>query len=316
MDRSRSTMHPAPQPIAPRGFVTIATGAPKYYEMAQRLLHSYRLNGNCSLPFALICDKDCDIAREFDHVVVLPDPHYSFLDKLSLCDSTPYQETIFIDADSLILKDMNPLWDDYADEEDFSCYGCKLPLESREGWFYYEGMGKLQPLLKYNVSLHGGMYYLRKTPRCQAIFHRAIELVDEYQDYSFYYFSKPADEPVLALSTALNDGQPCSKPSRVVFYNTHKEKIRTSVSGTLHLHGKICDPHILHFGARNIPRFLYQYQSALIEKKLQNSAFQPNILVYLTIWLKCLPIEFKYRSKKLLKRILPSKVIIFLKKAF
>jgi hypothetical protein len=305
-------MQPA---VAPRGFVTIATGAPKYYEMALRLLHSYRLNGNSSLPFALICDKDCEAAREFDDVVILPEPHYSFLDKLSLCNSTPYQETIFIDADSLVLKNLNPLWDDYADEEDFSCYGCKLPLESRDGWFYYEGMGKLQPLLKYNVSLHGGMYYLRKTARCQEIFRKAVELVDEYQDYSFYYFKKPADEPVLALSMALNGGHPCSKPSRIVFFNTHKEKIRTAVTGKLSLFGKACDPHILHFGARNIPRFLYQYQSALVEKKLQDAAFTPNCSTYLKVWMKCLPFEIKYRSKKALKKILPAKVISILKKS-
>lgn len=304
------------QPIlAPRGFVTIATGADKYYQMALNLLHSYRLHGNSSLPFALICDKDCAIAREFDHVVIIPEPHYSFLDKLTLCDTTPYQETIFIDADSLVFEDTNPLWEDFAQADDVSCYGRELPLESSDGWFYYEGMGDLKSQLKFNVSMHGGLYYLRKTPRCQAIFHKAIELVEHYSEYSFYYFDKPADEPVLALSMALADCKPCPKPIRVVFYITHKEKIRIAPSGRMTLHRQPCDPLILHFGARNIPRFLYQYSSALIEQKLQSSASTPSIGAYLKVWCKCLPYETKYRSKKLLKKLLPGKAISTLKKA-
>jgi len=301
--------------LAPRGFVTIATGSDKYYKMALNLLHSYQLNGNSNLPFALICDKDCDISREFDHVVIIPNPHNSFLDKLSLYDTTPYQETIFIDADSLVLQDTNPLWDDFAQSDDLSCYGRELPLESLDGWFYYEGMKDLKSQLKFNISMHGGLYYLRKTSRCQAIFDKAIELVDHYRDYSFYYFNEPADEPLLALSMALSDCKPCPKPMRVVFYITHKEQIRISPSGKMNLYKKSCNPMILHFGTRNIPRFLYQYSVALVDQKLQNCPDSFKLDIYLSVWSKCIPYEIKYHAKTILKKLLPYKAILILKKA-
>ena len=46
-----------------KGFITIATGSNKYYQMAQNLVKSYKKNGNCSLPFAIICDKELRYER-------------------------------------------------------------------------------------------------------------------------------------------------------------------------------------------------------------------------------------------------------------
>ena len=41
-----------------RGFITIATGRDKYYEMAKNLVLSYRLFCDNPLPFAIMCDKE------------------------------------------------------------------------------------------------------------------------------------------------------------------------------------------------------------------------------------------------------------------
>lgn len=36
------------------GFVTLAVGDDRYYKLAANLLQSYRLNGNCDAPFAIL----------------------------------------------------------------------------------------------------------------------------------------------------------------------------------------------------------------------------------------------------------------------
>jgi alpha-N-acetylglucosamine transferase len=46
----------------------------------------------------------------FDDIVIIDNPSFSFLDKLRLVDLAPYDETIFIDADSLICGCLDGLW--------------------------------------------------------------------------------------------------------------------------------------------------------------------------------------------------------------
>ena len=80
----------------------MATGKRLYYVLTQNLLISYRLHNPDPQPFALICDRRNEITEEFDDVVIMDSPSFSFNDKLRLADLTPYDETIFIDADCLV----------------------------------------------------------------------------------------------------------------------------------------------------------------------------------------------------------------------
>lgn len=302
--------------ISQRGFVTVATGNQKYYKLALNLLRSYRANGKSTVPFAIICDRVCPETQEFDDVIVLPNPHYSFLDKLSLYQYTPYQETIFFDADSLVLGDTDVLWDDFANMDDFSCYGRTLPLESRIGWFYYKDMGDLQSRIKYGISLHGGLYYLRKTERCRSIFDDAIELTKKYDQYTFYYFNKPADEPVLALSMVLADCKPCPARGRIIFFVNHEGEVRCTANGKLMLKGAPCEPAVVHFGTRNVSRFLYQYLLRNVEHILQGKSGVISTSERILLWLKCLPQEMKCKVKRFAKKHLSSKTVNKLKKLF
>lgn len=301
--------------IAKRGFVTIATGDPKYYQLAVNLLRSYRLNSNDPSPFSLICDRDCAEAREFDSFVLIEDAKHSYLDKLFLDRYTPYEETIFIDADSLILKDTSVLWDDYADYQNFSCYGKTLPLDSKEGWFLYEDMGELQQQLAFGISMHGGLYYLRKSNKCTDIFVSARYFAENYSKYKFSMFTKPADEPVLALSMALSGIAPCPINNRILFLPSFEGQVYINHKGDVMLNKKPCEAIILHFGNRNIPRFLYQYLRTTIEFRQNGGS---GVLVdrqRFAIRLAYLPEDTKVTLKQLLKKILPHRVIRLLNKA-
>ena len=61
-----------------RGFITIATGKEMYYKLALNLLKSYRLYSRNPLPFAIMCDRENDYTKQFDQVVILEQPLYSF----------------------------------------------------------------------------------------------------------------------------------------------------------------------------------------------------------------------------------------------
>lgn len=246
-----------------RGFVTIATGNEKYYQLAAQLLRSYRRHATDNTPFAIICDRETNETQKFDQIVLMDQASYSYMDKLQLYRYTPYDETIFIDSDSLILSDPSRIWSDFSDADDVSCYGCVYPLDSDRAWFTYEGCGKYKEDITFLIDLHGGIYFLRKGTRCKSIFEKAIELANQYNQYSFKNFAQPADEPVLAMSLAIYHSMPCDKPMRVLFVPSYWGQLRVTPSGELLVCGEKRDVEILHFATKNTARFLYRYLADL-----------------------------------------------------
>lgn len=295
-----------------RGFVTIATGKEMYYELALNLLHSYRLFASSDVPFAILCDRHHACTEEFDEVVIMEDASCTYMDKLQLFRYSPFDETIFIDADALILRDPNELWDDFANGSDVSCYGTTIPLESREGWYYYKDMGRFQDQLRYGIQMHGGLYYFRNTELSHKVFSQAIEIAHHYTDYRFAHFAKPADEPVLALSMGLFDCKPYSVKEKLLFFVSVDGKLRVSYSGNLQLSGTPCDPVILHFGTINTKRFVYRYLQTLLETRRTTGEKLPNRATYRQLKRSCLPLDIKIplvrRVKRFVKYALPPKL--------
>lgn len=191
------------------GFITIATGKEEYFQLAVNLLHSYHHFTKNPLPFALLCDKENEYTREFDDVIAMEDASCSYLDKLSLDQYIPYDITIFIDADCLAYGDLNDIFTYFERGDDFSCLGRVLPLDDKTGWFEYENLGGLKEKVSYVVGLHGGIYYMRKGDVCANVFKTARKLVPDYTSFKFKgKFDTPGDEPLIALSMALNNCKP------------------------------------------------------------------------------------------------------------
>ena len=127
-----------------KGFVTIATGQERYYKLARNLLHSYRLFAKDPFPFAIISDRENEYTSEFDKVIVISDASNSYNDKLKLFRELPFEETIFIDADSLAYGDLNTWWDIFCDAGDFSLFGYAWrDLNCGRGWFIPSGMKQI-----------------------------------------------------------------------------------------------------------------------------------------------------------------------------
>lgn len=281
-----------------RGFVTIATGSSHYYQMAANLLSSYRLYNTDNTPFALICDRACEETQGFDDVVVAKETYNSYLDKLSLLENTPYEETIFVDADSMFLRDPHCLWEDFESMDDFCAYGKALPLSSPQSWFDCEKTGEYRPYLKYDVNMHGGLYYFRKTAVSKEIFDRAIILAENYAQYEFSHFFKPADEPVLALSMAISGCKPCESEMKVLFLPSYEWQLRINRDGDVQIGRKPSKAVILHFGSSNTGRFLYQYLCRIVEN--QGNAKAPR--EYWALKLRCFPTDLKLPLIRSIKR--------------
>lgn len=216
--------------FGPRGFVTIATGQERYYKLAANLLLSYRRFAAEPLPFAIIADRENAYTAAFDHVIIISDPENSYNDKLKLFRELPYDETIFIDADSLAYGDLNVWWDMFADCGDFSLFGYAWrDLVCGRGWFVPSGMGEFAEKIHFIPDFNGGVYYMRNTPVCEEVFRIASHCAAHYADYRFNGFSTPADEPVLALGMAVCGLEPLNQDGELIFAPRRKQ-LRADIS--------------------------------------------------------------------------------------
>lgn len=302
-----------------RGFVTIATGSEKYYKLALQLLYSYRTHCSDTVPFGIICDRTNKYTEKFDEIVVVEHPNYSYMDKLLLYKYSPFEESIFIDADSLILADLKDIWDDFDDMDDVSCYGVSLPLDSDKGWFTYQTCGEYKNKISFLIDLHGGIYYFRKTERCKEIFEQAIKLSKEYSKYGFRNFSSPADEPVMAMSMAICRCHPCEKKMRVLFIPSYYGKVKTNYEGQLYVDREKRKEEICHFGTDNTELFLYKFLAYIEEYKyLYKEGKNSFRKEYFLLRVKTLPWNGKAFARhmigKMLRKILPTDIVDNIKK--
>ena len=299
-----------------KGFITIATGNEKYYILARNLLRSYKNNcKNEDIPFCIICDRKNEYTEEFDDVVIIENPNNSYMDKLLLYKYSPYEETIFIDADSLILADPSCLWNDFSNSDDVSCYGVSLPLDSDKGWFDYENCGDYKDQIKFLIDLHGGIYYFRKSKRCEQIFKQAISIASEYTKYKFKNFSKPADEPVMAFSMAISHCCPYEGKMRLIFVPSYRGRLRVNKKGELLIKSdsnvyKSADEVICHFATPNTRLFIYKFLVFICEQKYLHGNKKYTVFDYYKIRLMTLPMNVKatlrHMAGRFLRKILRS----------
>lgn len=245
-----------------KGFVTVATGDEKYYALAANLLLSYRKRGQGSYPFTLICDRENEYTADFDGVVLVDSFTKTTVDKL-LMRYSPYEESILIDADTLILQNIDDIWDAFEGQDDVSVFGTVLPLDSQDGWFTYEGSGKYKDKVKYLISMNGGIYYFRNTPKAQKVFAQALALIDDYTSIDFKYFSTPQDEPLMAMSMILNGCKPCEKSYPMIILPAHTPNVTADHAGTVFENKVPSTAKMIHFSTRRTELFLYNYLNSI-----------------------------------------------------
>ena len=98
-----------------RGYLTMAVGKPRYVEMAVDMALSLR--EHTELPISIAVDALLEptlrthYANVFDEVVRLPE---RFIDgralKYGTAAASPYEETMFVDADCIVLASLDGLW--------------------------------------------------------------------------------------------------------------------------------------------------------------------------------------------------------------
>ena len=242
--------------------------------MALNLLHSYRMHTSNPMPFALIAEENNEYTEEFDTVIIMNSPTRSYMDKLCLYDYIPFDEVIFVDADSLAYSDLNEWWDYFSLGSDFSGFGMCWEVEAGQGWFDPNNIGEYSGKVPFVPALQGGVYYLRKTDTCYKVFELAKTIAANYFDYGWTGFTDtPADEPILALSMAIHNcrsimNMPSEGFSHVCNFPKPRDLSADIDSGTLfyNSNGKQYTGELIHWGNKRTRYSMYCFEVEKMEK--------------------------------------------------
>lgn len=242
-----------------KGFVTVATGIERYYILAHNLLISYRRHSKSPTPFAILCDQQNEWTRDFDEVVFMDHPAHSYIDKLRILDLSPYDETIFVDADSLVYRDLNELWALFENGPDLGLLGSTRP-NNETGWWETQNLGVLKEKVEYKLAAMGGLYYVRNKGRdLPAIKNTCKFIEDHYFDFHFSIFEKILeDETILSLAAAVHHIQPVAHWNDIYAYYPEVRSVSADIrKGRLRYNwnngsGKpIKKGYFIHFGTLN-----------------------------------------------------------------
>lgn len=280
-----------------RGFVTLAVGDEKYYKLAVNLLKSYKHNTKERFPFAIIADRENQYTRLFDKTILLKDASCSYMDKLEMLNNPPFDENIFIDTDCLVYKDINKYWDYFSEyvAEGVTCFGKALPITSHEGWFELENIGEYKNKIKFIPQMHGGILFFKNDDLTKVIYKTVLSIAENYRRYRFKYFDNPADEPILALSMAVNNIKPIDLPQGekeqvFLFYPTvRKAFIDMKMGKVSYKNGKgdlVEDVLLVHWQNINTEKPKYKIEVKKIDDNFKFVLFLLNIWYYLSYYVK------------------------------
>lgn len=273
-----------------RGFVTLATGNIKYYKMAANMLSSFRIH-NQDVPFAIVCDRENEYTEKFDDVVVLEKAHGNYIDKFSLLINSPYGESIFIEPDCLIYRNLDFFWDLLSHESDCSSFGWNEG--GLERWFNTEEIRKrlLERVPEIDEDtiiplFNPGYIFIRKGSKCQKMYDDCLEIAKRISEDMILSSYQPLlcgknlrDDPIFSIGMGMNGFVCHAKPSisKCIALPSNTINKIDIIKGELDVTDKngkeFKDCALLHFSTRKAEEEgLYLWQKILVNLKSRNCA--------------------------------------------
>ncbi|HEY9800846.1 MAG TPA: hypothetical protein V6D25_10845 [Leptolyngbyaceae cyanobacterium] len=252
------------------GIITLGYGKPRYIEMAKTLARSLKLHSP-NISRAIVTDRteEKEILELFDIVIPFNKDYGSNLrQKLYINEYTPYTKTLFIDSDSIVVKDIYFIFEE-LEGRSFTVPGERL-LSFGDQDNFIEDVDFI--LKKFNLTalpkFNGGVYYFDDSECATEIFTTAQSILKDCHNLPFSQFRNdgPSEEPLFAIAMAVHNQ---------TMFNDAGRFMRTpiGITGKLEidvLKGKsrfkkyqnIVSPAIVHFAGDWAETYIY-YREAL-----------------------------------------------------
>jgi hypothetical protein len=188
-------------PAPDHGIVVMAYGPHRYLRQARSLAQSLDRNSP-GLHRSLVTDRPRAAAAAAFYNLVIPIEGASRTDcrpKLDLDQYTPYRHTLYLDADSLVVRSLLPLFARLADHE------LVVIGKNIASGHWYGDVASMRHIAGSTTlpQFNSGLISFTDTARTHRIFSRARELADHYDALGLAPFNGGiADEPLLAIALA------------------------------------------------------------------------------------------------------------------
>lgn len=232
-----------------KGILTLAIGR-KYNKQAKYLAYSCILHSPW-LPRAIITD-DCEyFSRLYDITIqYTEDMGDPFSVKLKLHRYSPFGETLFLDADTLVYTDLRFMWDYFGNQSVVYNGSCE-----KKGNWYFKEISDI--LIKYNIpwvgKLNSGVFLFKKDVQAVTAFDYAIDLHKNHNDGEVPFFRKKMlpDEPFLAIAFGKYNQLPKEQDyGRLGRSLIHAKVIKLDITkgiSSLIKRGSLVFPAVVHF---------------------------------------------------------------------
>lgn len=193
-----------------RGLLVLAMGPRQYLRQAVGLLTSVR-RWSPGERVAVVTD-DVPAARRygFDDVVPLdPTSGPPFAQKLHASHYSPYDETLFVDADSLAYRPLNAIWAAMSSGADVTV---QARLITQPFWCVDVTRLPTEYRLERYLEFNGGLLYWRRGTAADETFAEARKLFARYDELGLRRFGTQAgDEPPMSLALARRYGEDAAR---------------------------------------------------------------------------------------------------------
>jgi hypothetical protein len=262
-----------------KGLITIAIGK-KYALQAKYLAYSCMLHAP-NLIRAVITDTP-DILDNYYDIIIPYNPEYGdpFATKIKLYLYTPFDKTLFMDADSLVLHPIDMYWD-FLSENAFAYEGKALS----EGFWYFDIKKTAQQIqVPWIPKFNSGMFLFKKNELSQNIFAMACDYLENNSafDIPFFRGKMLPDEPFFAMALTKHGIEPVEEYGRFSRTLIGAEKIHINVIrgiGYFIKNGIPVFPLVIHFCGQ-LGRFLFFREKLRLFFYYNNLVdFMPSVLL-------------------------------------
>jgi len=257
-----------------RAVLTIASGKPVYINMGVALARSFRRwHKDSDIVFQFATDQADKLpadVKEFVSVVPFKPGELgeAFTPKLHLDKLTEARKTLFIDADCILYRSLEPLFDEF-NEKDFSLIGEMV----KQGEFWGNLKERCERFKIPHVPIFfGAVYYFEAGETSKSVFEKARELEPQYDDIGMIRLrGHHNEEPLLGVSMAMHDQMPVEDDgSHKVDALKFQTKMQANVwKGFVHVENKPGHPkHQPQNKLRKASPIIYHYNDSFARTPL------------------------------------------------
>jgi hypothetical protein len=245
-----------------KGLITVAIGA-KYIRQAKYLAYSCMLHAPHTRR-AAVTDKPELLAGFYDMLIPY-NPAYGdpFAAKTRLHLYTPFEKTLYVDADSLVVYNIDSYWA-FLNEHSFVYEGTLL---YKDEWYLDIEKTIKQLSLPWMPKFNSGMFLFKNDKTARAVFDTAFDYLTNQKEknlgVNFFRGKMLPDEPFLAIALAKHGVEPVDDHGRFSRSLIGAKSIRVNVIKGFAFFTKnkrAVFPLIVHFCGR-FGRFLLFWES-------------------------------------------------------